>query len=223
MSAGRARCISVRRERLCVQRLCFFLLRHFKNHAVPTFGCLRSLLLGNFRTAHEQKRPKVLQYFFNGEQPLWQLSSEALYSPWQAGVFQKDSATETRQNLDLHLTEEVRKTLEAFDAHFRDALKMHAPKAAYHPLVKEPDDPTFPCSLKVKVNACGPNACRFWQDDQTPLGDIRTVKTAGAKIVPIINFSKAWFMGTQCGVTAELRAAVISHSTGATATDVFPL
>ena len=124
---------------------------------------------------------------------------------------------------DLHLTEEVRKTLEAFDAHFRDALKMHAPKAAYHPLVKEPDDPTFPCSLKLKVNACGSNACRFWQDDQTPLGDIRTVKTAGAKIVPIINFSKAWFMGTQCGITAELRAAVISQSTGTTATDVFPL
>ena len=170
-----------------------------------------------------KKGQKYCNIFFNGEQPLWQLSGEALYSPWQAGVYQKNSIHETCQNLDLHLTEEARKTLEAFDTYFRDALKMHAPKAAYHPLVKEPDDPTFPCSIKLKVNACGPNACRFWQDDQTPLGDVRTVRTAGAKIVPIINFSKAWFMGTQCGVTAELRAAVISHSTGATATDVFPL
>ena len=170
-----------------------------------------------------KKGQKFCNIFFNGEQPLWQLSSEALYSPWQAGVFQKDSAVETRQNLDLHLTEETRATLEAFDAHFREALKVHAPKAAYHPLVKEAEDPNFPCSIKFKVNACGPNACRFWQDDQTPLGDVRSVKTAGAKIVPIFCFSKAWFMGSQCGVTAELRAAVISQNTGANATDVFPL
>ena len=59
-----------------------------------------------------KKGQKYCNIFFNGEQPLWQLSSEALYSPWQAGVYQKDSATETRQNLDLHLIEEARKTLE---------------------------------------------------------------------------------------------------------------
>ena len=170
-----------------------------------------------------KKGQKFCNIFFNGEQPLWQLGSEALYSPWQAGVYQKDSAVETRQNLDLHLNEEARATLEAFDAHFREALKVHAPKATYHPLVKEADDPSFPCSIKLKVNACGPNACRFWQDDQTPLGDVRSVRTAGAKIVPIINFSKVWFMGTQCGVTAELRAAVISQTNGTTATDLLPL
>ena len=170
-----------------------------------------------------KKGQKFCNIFFNGEQPLWQLSSEALYSPWQAGCFQKDSAVETRQNLDLHLNEEARKTLEAFDAHFREILKEHAPKASYHPLVKEAEDPSFPCSIKFKVNACGANACRFWQEDQTPLGDVRTVKTAGTKIVPIFCFSKAWFMGSQCGVTAELRAAVISQNTGTVAADIFPL
>ena len=194
-----------------------------KKHALLSAGFFGSLLRGNFRTAHEQKRPKVLQYFFNGEQPLWQLSSEALYSPWQAGCFQKDSAVETRQNLDLHLNEEVRATLEAFDAYFREALKERAPKASYHPLVKEAEDPSFPCSIKFKMNACGANACRFWQEDQTPLGDVRTVKTAGTKIIPIFCFSKAWFMGSQCGVTAELRAAVISQNTGTVAADIFPL
>ena len=55
-----------------------------------------------------KKGQKYCNIFFNGEQPLWQLSGETLYSPWQAGVYQKDSATETRQNLDLHLTEEAR-------------------------------------------------------------------------------------------------------------------
>ena len=142
-----------------------------------------------------KKGQKYCNIFFNGEQLLWQLSSEALYSPWQAGCFQKDSAVETRQNLDLHLNEEARVTLEAFDAYFREALKEHAPKASYHPLVKEAEDPSFPCSIKFKVNACGSSACRFWQEDQTPLGDVRTVKTAGTKIIPIFCFSKAWFMG----------------------------
>ena len=41
-----------------------------------------------------------------------------LFSPFQAGVFQKDSATETRQNLVLHLTDPARETLEAFDTFF---------------------------------------------------------------------------------------------------------
>ena len=119
-----------------------------------------------------KKGQKYCNIFFNGEQPLWQLSSEALYSPWQAGCFQKDSAVETRQNLDLHLNEEARVTLEAFDAYFREALKEHAPKASYHPLVKEAEDPSFPCSIKFKVNACGSSACRFWQEDQIPFGDV---------------------------------------------------
>ena len=60
---------------------------------------------------------------FNGEQPLWQLNNEALYSPFQAGVYQKDSNIETRQNLDLHLTSDLQKTLEAFDEYFREYLE----------------------------------------------------------------------------------------------------
>ena len=190
------------------------------------FQLLSSTALENI-TVSEQQTSKKGQKFctiqINGEQPLWQLSSEPLFSPFQAGVFQKDSATETRQNLVLHLTDPARETLEAFDTFFAETLKIFAPKAQYHPLVKKPDDPSFPCSIQLKVNALGPSACRFWREDQTPLGDVRSVQTAGAKVVPIICFQKAWFFGAQCGVTAELRAAVISQEKGTSATDIFPL
>ena len=61
-----------------------------------------------------KKGQKFCNIFFNGEQPLWQLSSEALYSPWQAGCFQKDNTVEMRQNLDLYLNEETHKHIGSF-------------------------------------------------------------------------------------------------------------
>ena len=137
-----------------------------------------------------KKGSKYCDVRINGEQPLFQLSSEALHSPFQAGIYQKDSTVETRQNPDLHLTPQLRETLEAFDNHFREALKAHAPKAAYHPLVKQPDDDSFPYSIRLKVNAVGPMACRFWSPDQTPLGDVRSIKTAGARVIPIACFTR---------------------------------
>ena len=189
--------------------------------ALLSKAALDSIEVSDAQTSKKGQKFCVIK--FNGEQPLFQLCGDALYSPFQAGVFQKDSSVETRQSLELHLTDELKATLEAYDEHFREALKAHAPKASYHPLVKEPDDPQFPASIRLKVNACGPCACRFWNDDQTPLGDVRTIKTAGSRIVPIICFTKAWFMGVQCGVTAELRAAVLSQQPASLATDIFPL
>ena len=186
-----------------------------------TASATGSCQVGDLQTSKKGQKFCVIR--FNGEQPLFQLSGEALYSPFQAGVFQKDSSVETRQNLELHLTDELKATLEAYDQHFREALKAHAPKASYHPLVKEPDDPSFPASIRLKVNACGPCACRFWNEDQSPLGDVRTIKTAGCRVVPIICFTKAWFMGVQCGVTLELRAAVLSQASASMMTDIFPL
>ena len=170
-----------------------------------------------------KKGQKFCVIKFNGEQPLFQLCGDALYSLFQAGVFQKDSSVETRQNLELHLTDDLKATLEEFDEYFREALKVHAPKASYHPLVKKQDNPIFPVSIRLKMNACGPCACHFWMEDQTPLGDVRTVKTAGVRVVPIITFTKAWFMGAQCGVTLELRAAVLSQPSVCMMTDIFPL
>ena len=95
------------------------------------------------------------------------------------------------------------------------------PKATYHKLVQQEGD--FPAELRLKVNACGATAARFWKSDQTPLGDIRTIKTAGAKIIACVVFSKAWSMASLCGVTVELRCGVLAEEVGNTAADVFPL
>ena len=189
--------------------------------ALLSKAALDSIEVSDAQTSKKGQKFCVIK--FNGEQPLFQLCGDALYSPFQAGVFQKDSSVETRQNLELHLTDDLKATLEEFDEYFREALKVHAPKASYHPLVKEPDDPTFPASIRLKVNACGPCACRFWNEDQSPLGDVRTIKTAGCRVVPIICFTKCWFMGAQCGVTLELRAAVLSQPSASMLTDIFPL
>ena len=72
-------------------------------------------------------------------------------------------------------------------------------------------DSDYPAKIRLKVNANGPSAARFWKSDKTPLGDIRTIKTVGIKMIPCIAFTKAWTMGSLCGVTAELRAAVITE------------
>ncbi len=43
------------------------------------------------------------------------------------------------------------------------------------------------------------------------LGDIRNVNTAGAHVIPVVAFTKAWWMAGQHGVCMELRHAVIAE------------
>ena len=94
------------------------------------------------------------------------------------------------------------------------------PKATYHALLQQEGD--YPAKIRLKVNANGPSAARFWKSNRTPLGDIRTIKTTGIKLIPCICFTKAWTMGSLCGVTAELRAAVITDEVNEDAME-FPL
>ena len=168
-----------------------------------------------------KKGAKILEIKFQNDAPIWQLSSEALYSPFQAGVYQKDSTIETRQNLDLHITDELYTVLKEFDKYFALELKKIMPKATYHNLVQQEGD--YPARIRLKVNANGPNAARFWKTDKTPLGDIRTIKNAGIKMIPCVTFTKAWTMGSLCGVTAELRAAVITDEVNDLSAMEFPL
>ena len=79
-----------------------------------------------------------------------------------------------------------------------------------------------PDSIRCKVNCTGINASRIWRDDHTFLGDIREINTAGCRVVPIVQFGRAWFSGGMYGVSLELRAAVISD-TMAPELEEFPL
>ena len=180
---------------------------------------LAQITIGEIQTS--KKGQRYAEVKFDGQQPIWQLTREALCSPWQAGVFQKDSTVETRQNLDLHCTEELLETLDQMDEFFEKELKKIMPKAQYHKLVQR--DEGFPARIRLKCNAVGSTACRFWKADKTPLGDIRTIRTAGVQMIPCVCFTKAWSMGTMCGITCEARVCVITEEIGNSAADVFPL
>ena len=112
------------------------------------------------------------------------------------------------------------KTLETWDTFFADQLKNVVPGKAYHKLVQKSGE--YPERVRLKANTTGPNACRLWSADTTPLGNLRSVETAGAQITACVRPTKAWIMGPSVGVTLECAAAVICES-GSTVPDIFPL
>ena len=179
---------------------------------------LRTVSVGEQQTS--RKGQKFSEIKFSGEQPCFQLSSEALFSPFKAGVYQ-ETGTETRLNLDLHISDSLRPVLEAYDEFFAKEIKKLAPKANYHALVQESGG-DYPSKFRLKVNSQGQLAARVWRPDQTLAGNIKAVNTAGARLIAIVCFTKIWFMGSQAGVTAELRHAVLYEATDIP-DDVFPL
>ena len=156
---------------------------------------------------------------FADETPVFQLSAEPLLSPFSAGVFQDDGSA-TRLNLDLTLNEATKKILEAWDSFFADQLKNVCPGKHYHKIVQKNGE--YPERVRLKANTQGPNACRLWAADQTPLGNLRAVETAGARVTAIVKPTKIWVMGPSAGVTLECSAAVL-HEGGSTVPDMIPL
>ena len=61
-----------------------------------------------------RKGQKFSEIRFSGNQPCFQLSAEALYSPFKAGVYQ-GTGQETRVNLDLQITDDLFNVLSLFD------------------------------------------------------------------------------------------------------------
>ena len=166
-----------------------------------------------------KKGQKYAEIHFANTQKIFQLSENPLLSPFQAGVFQ-DDGTATRLNLELNIDEKTQTVLEQLDTYFEKQLKELAPGKQYHKLIQKTGD--YPARIRCKVNCVGPTAARFWLADQTPLGNVRSVETAGKSITACVVFSKVWIMGVSAGVTCELRAAVI-HENANIASDEFPL
>ena len=162
-----------------------------------------------------RKGQKFSEIRFSGNQPCFQLCAEAS----RPGMYQ-GTGQETRVNLDLQITDDLFNILSLYDAFFEKELKKLAPKASDHRLIQEPEG-DYPARIRLKVNATGPMAARLWRPDQTMLGDIRSVNTMGTRVIAIVCFTKAWYMGSQAGVTAELRHGVVYEADAPD--DVFPL
>ena len=73
-----------------------------------------------------RKGQKFSEIRFSGNQPCFQLSAEALYSPFKAGVYQ-GTGQETRVNLDLQITDDLFNILSLYDAFFEKELKKQKP------------------------------------------------------------------------------------------------
>ena len=185
------------------------------------FPLLSQAALKQCTLSEIKKGTKGQQYCeirFADETPVFQLSAEPLLSPFSAGVFQDDGSA-TRLNLDLQLNSATKETLEKWDTFFADQLKSVCPGKAYHKLVQKSGE--YPERVRLKANTTGPNACRLWSADQTPLGNLRSVETAGAQITACVRPTKAWIMGPSVGVTLECAAAVLHE--GGSVPDIFPL
>ena len=141
--------------------------------------------------------------------PLYQLTTmeKPLYCPFGASVFKGDG-TETRLNLDIRLDDESKALFESLDAAFQ---KLIGPqKSTYHPMLH--DDGEYGTRLRIKVSTAGMNAGQLWSKDKTKLGTVKDVDTRGAHLVPVVGFSKVWFMGGMHGVTIELKHAIVSSA-----------
>ena len=152
----------------------------------------------------------------NGSSQLYQLTDfdHALYAPFGCGVYQ-EKGDETRLNLDFQLPEgsDVLALLDRYDRTFQEQLKGTA-RSTYHPMVARDEGGNYPPKFRVKVNTAGLQAAKFWNMEQQMIGHARQVETRGTHMVPVVVFTKAWFMkgagGGTHGVTAELRHAILT-------------
>ena len=165
-------------------------------------------------TQTSKRGQKFAPVLVNGGCPLYQLTDfdHALYAPFGCGVYQ-ERGDETRLNLDLQLTEgsELLALLDSYDRYFEGKLK-ETPRSTYHPLVSRDEAGNYPPKFRLKVNTTGLQAAKFWDTERKMLGHARDVSTKGTHIVPVICFTKAWFMNRQHGITAELRHAILTSA-----------
>ena len=185
--------------------------------ALLSTDALKKCSVGELQVS--RKGQKYAEIKFDGEQANFQLSSEALFSPFNAGIYQGTGA-ETRVNLDLQINDALRPILDAYDKFFETQIKKLAPKASYHRLVQENQD--YPARLRLKVNTFGLKAARMWKPDQSLIGGIKDCNgLAGTRIIAIASPIKVWVIGSQAGVCFELKHGIVYEAD--IQDDIFPL
>ena len=132
-----------------------------------------------------------------------------LHVPFAAGVYQ-EKGDETRINLDVVIEGELLQVFDALDKQFEKMLDCNS-KSQYHPMVTKSE---HGARLRIKVNTEGTKKALMYNMKKERLGGIRDVQTAGAHVVPVVAFTKAWWMTGQHGITMELRHCVIADPPG---------
>ena len=141
--------------------------------------------------------------------PLWQLTSidAPLFCPFGANVYKGDG-TETRLNLDCRLDDHNKELFTKLDEYFE---KLIGPqKSTYHPMVH--DDGEYGTRLRIKVSTVGAGAGILWSPTKERLGTVKDFETRGAYLVPVVGFSRVWYMGGLHGVTLELKHAIVTQA-----------
>ena len=169
----------------------------------------QQFVIGDQQTS--KRGQKFATITLNGGTPLFQLTDfdHALYAPFGCGIYQ-ERGDETRLNLDLQIPQgsDLLGILDGYDRYFEEKLK--GTKSSYHPIVSRDEGGSYPPKFRLKVNTTGLQAAKFWNMDQKMIGHARDVETRGTHVVPVICFTKAWFMKSSHGVTAELRHAILT-------------
>ena len=140
---------------------------------------------------------------------LYQLTTadKPFYCPFGANVYKGDG-TETRLNLDCRLDDDNKELFTRLDEYFE---KLIGPqKSAYHPMVH--DDGEYGTRLRIKVSTVGANAGILWTPKKERLGTVKDFETRGAYLVPVVGFSRVWYMGGLHGVTLELKHAIVTQA-----------
>ena len=172
----------------------------------PTISSDTPFVLGALA---KSKRGQTYATINSDQNSVFQLTGfdSPLLVPFAAGVFQ-EKGDETRINLDAVVDGPLLQIFDTLDEKLEKLLAPHSTKSSYHPMVTRSE---HGARIRMKVNTTGPKKAAMYNMKKERLGGIRDVDTAGAHVVPVVAFTKAWWMGGQHGVTMELRHCVITE------------
>ena len=169
---------------------------------------LETLDIESLAAGPAQKTPRGLLVanisLSDGRPAAFQLTEKdaPLYCPWGASSFQEGS----RLNVDLDLGEHapLQGKLAAIDQWAQRTGEALGFTGAYKPMVtsKEP----YPPKLRCKLSTVGNNTTKFWDSEglQHTSAELR-----GARVVPVVRFSKIWSSNNMFGLTPELQHIVV--------------
>ena len=154
----------------------------------------------------------------NSKPAVYQLTSlsEPLLAPWGASAFKDPEAT--RLNVDANLDEnpKLQEALERVDAWAQAALTTAGMHGVYKPLVVA--NAKYPPRLRMKMATAGQHATRLWSSEKQPIQD---ADLRGARIVPVVQFSKLWQASGMTGLTCDLKHAIVESSAAAACPAMF--
>ena len=125
----------------------------------PLLSAQTSFTLGEIQTSRRDQKFAPIQT----DAPLIQLAAadEPLFCPFGAGVYKGDG-TETRLNLDVRTSDQLRAVINELDEHLQKKItEKYGPlKSTYHPLIH--DDGEYGARVRMKCDTQGMTAALLW-------------------------------------------------------------